>query len=118
MAVCARRRHGLRRDRAAGLSTGCFISGYRGSPLGGYDQQLVKARKHLDRHGVVFQPGLNEDLAATAVWGSTFVVTKGSLQDLAPAAFLVWRFGIAAVILMAARPARVRARFQARYRLS
>ena len=54
-------------------------------------------------------PALVALVAATAVWGSTFVVTKGSLQDLAPAAFLVWRFGIAAVILMAARPARVRA---------
>jgi indolepyruvate ferredoxin oxidoreductase len=60
----------MRRDRAAGLNTGGFISGYRGSPLGGYDQQLVKARKHLDRHDVIFQPGLNEDLAAAAVWGS------------------------------------------------
>jgi indolepyruvate ferredoxin oxidoreductase len=60
----------IRRDRAAGLNTAAFISGYRGSPLGGYDQQLVRARKFLDRHDVVFQPGLNEDLAATAVWGS------------------------------------------------
>ncbi|MBL4930078.1 indolepyruvate ferredoxin oxidoreductase family protein [Fuscibacter oryzae] len=60
----------MRRDRAAGLNTAGFISGYRGSPLGGYDQQLVKARRFLDRHDVVFQPGLNEDLAATAVWGS------------------------------------------------
>jgi indolepyruvate ferredoxin oxidoreductase len=60
----------MRRDRAAGLNTATFISGYRGSPLGGYDQQLVKAKKFLDRHEVVFQPGLNEDLAATAVWGS------------------------------------------------
>ena len=60
----------LRRDRAAGLNTGAFISGYRGSPLGNYDQQLMQARRFLEPAGVVFQPGLNEDLAATAVWGS------------------------------------------------
>ncbi|MBN8933824.1 MAG: indolepyruvate ferredoxin oxidoreductase family protein, partial [Rhizobium pusense] len=60
----------MRRDRAAGLNTGSFISGYRGSPLGGYDQQLTNARKHLQKHDIIFQPGLNEDLAATAVWGS------------------------------------------------
>ncbi|WP_082652543.1 indolepyruvate ferredoxin oxidoreductase family protein [Aureimonas sp. AU12] len=60
----------MRRDRAAGLNTGAFISGYRGSPLGGYDQQLMKERKILDAEGIVFQPGINEDLAATAVWGS------------------------------------------------
>ena len=58
------------RDRAAGLNTAGFISGYRGSPLGGLDQALWKARKHLERHQIVFKPGLNEDLAATAVWGT------------------------------------------------
>src|ERR1700758_3777682 len=58
------------RDKAAGLNTAGFISGYRGSPLGGLDQSLWKAKKHLAAHQVVFQPGVNEDLAATAVWGS------------------------------------------------
>jgi indolepyruvate ferredoxin oxidoreductase len=60
----------IRRDRAAGLNTAGFISGYRGSPLGGYDQQLFAARKHLAEYNIKFQPGVNEDLAATAVWGS------------------------------------------------
>ncbi len=60
----------IRRDRAAGLNTAGFVSGYRGSPLGGYDQQLMAARRHLDAHGVKFQPGVNEDLAATAIWGT------------------------------------------------
>src|SRR5215831_4502126 len=60
----------IRRDRAAGLNTAGFISGYRGSPLGGYDQQLFAARKHLQQYNIKFQPGVNEDLAATAVWGS------------------------------------------------
>jgi indolepyruvate ferredoxin oxidoreductase len=58
------------RDRAAGLNTAGFISGYRGSPLGGFDQQLWAARKFLEPENILFQPGLNEDLAATAVWGS------------------------------------------------
>ncbi len=58
------------RDRAAGLNTAGFVSGYRGSPLGGLDQTLWKAKKHLASHDIVFQPGVNEDLAATAVWGS------------------------------------------------
>ncbi len=62
-----------RRDRAAGLNTAGFISGYRGSPLGGYDLALWSAKKHLDAHDIVFQPGINEDLAATAVWGSQSV---------------------------------------------
>src|SRR5699024_7452958 len=52
------------------LHTGGFISGYRGSPLGGYDLALWQAEKYLKQAGVHFQPGLNEDLAATAVWGS------------------------------------------------
>jgi indolepyruvate ferredoxin oxidoreductase len=60
----------IRRDRAMGLNTAGFISGYRGSPLGGYDQQLFAARKHLEQYGIKFQPGVNEDLAATAIWGS------------------------------------------------
>jgi len=58
------------RDRTAGLNTGGFISGYRGSPLGGYDIALWQARRFLERADIHFQPGLNEDLAATAIWGS------------------------------------------------
>src|SRR6201990_1596544 len=58
------------RDLAAGLNTGGFISGYRGSPLGGFDQALWKAKAHLAEHHIHFTPGVNEELAATAVWGS------------------------------------------------
>jgi indolepyruvate ferredoxin oxidoreductase len=58
------------RDVLAGLNTAGFVSGYRGSPLGALDQSLWKAQKFLDRAHIKFQPGLNEDLAATAVWGS------------------------------------------------
>jgi indolepyruvate ferredoxin oxidoreductase len=59
-----------RLDRRAGLNTAGFISGYRGSPLGGYDQQLERAKRFLDAHDVKFWEGVNEDLGATAVWGS------------------------------------------------
>ena len=59
-----------RRDLLAGLNTAGYISGYRGSPVGGYDQALWKARSHLKEHHIKFQPGLNEDLAATAIWGT------------------------------------------------
>ena len=58
------------RDRAAGLNTAGFISGYRGSPLGSYDSALWQAKALLEQNDIRFQPGLNEDLAATAVWGS------------------------------------------------
>jgi indolepyruvate ferredoxin oxidoreductase len=58
------------RDALAGLKTGGFVSGYRGSPLGALDQSLWKARTFLERANVVFQPGLNEDLAATSIWGT------------------------------------------------
>ena len=57
-------------DRRAKMNTAGFISGYRGSPVGGLDQQLWRAQKFLDKHSIVFKPGLNEDLAVTAVWGS------------------------------------------------
>jgi indolepyruvate ferredoxin oxidoreductase len=57
------------RDRDAGLHTAGFISGYRGSPLGGLDQQLWRAESWLRERNIHFQPGLNEELAATAVWG-------------------------------------------------
>jgi indolepyruvate ferredoxin oxidoreductase len=58
------------RDLAAGLNTGGFISGYRGSPLGMYDNALWTAKRYLKENNIHFQPGLNEDLAATSVWGS------------------------------------------------
>ena len=58
------------RDVLAGINTGGFVSGYRGSPLGSVDQALFSAKSHLSKSGVVFQPGINEDLAATAVWGT------------------------------------------------
>ncbi|GAB2487000.1 indolepyruvate ferredoxin oxidoreductase family protein [Comamonas humi] len=58
------------RDALQGLNTAGFISGYRGSPLGGYDQALWAAKKYLKENHIEFQPGVNEELGATAVWGS------------------------------------------------
>jgi indolepyruvate ferredoxin oxidoreductase len=76
------------RDLAAGLNTACFISGYRGSPLGGFDQALWKAGKHLEEHHIHFQPGVNEELAATAVWGSQQVgLFAGAKYD---GVFAIW----------------------------
>ncbi|MNG72189.1 indolepyruvate ferredoxin oxidoreductase [compost metagenome] len=70
------------RDLAAGLNTAGFISGYRGSPLGGFDQALWKARDHLKAQQVTFHPGLNEDLAATSVWGTQQVnLFEGARYD-------------------------------------
>ncbi|KEA65329.1 Indolepyruvate ferredoxin oxidoreductase [Marinobacterium lacunae] len=70
------------RDRAAGLNTAGFISGYRGSPLGGFDKTLWQVRDYLKRHNITFQPGVNEDLGATAVWGSQQVnVFEGAKYD-------------------------------------
>ncbi|WP_247875943.1 indolepyruvate ferredoxin oxidoreductase family protein [Azospirillum sp. TSH100] len=64
-------------DRRAGLNTAGFVSGYRGSPLGGLDQALWQARKHLDAHAIRFVPGVNEDLGATAVMGTQQVESSG-----------------------------------------
>ncbi|HLX28238.1 MAG TPA: indolepyruvate ferredoxin oxidoreductase family protein [Casimicrobiaceae bacterium] len=76
------------RDKEAGLNTGGFVSGYRGSPLGGLDQALWKAQKFLDRAQIKFQPGLNEDLAATAVWGTQQVTMyEGATVD---GVFAMW----------------------------
>ncbi|WP_137817390.1 indolepyruvate ferredoxin oxidoreductase family protein [Pseudomonas sp. 2FG] len=58
------------RDRAHGLNTACFISGYRGSPLGNLDKSLWEAKPFLQENAIHFQPGVNEELAATSVWGS------------------------------------------------
>ena len=60
----------IRRDQSMGLNTGGFISGYRGSPLGLLDKTLTLAQPYLDQYNIRFQPGVNEELAATMVWGS------------------------------------------------
>ncbi len=65
--LCLMQRQG---DRRAGLNTACFVSGYRGSPLGTVDREFWRAEEFLKKHHIHFQPGVNEDLAATAIWGS------------------------------------------------
>jgi len=70
------------RDQAAGLDTGGFISGYRGSPLGRYDMELWAQQARLEANNIHFMPGVNEDLAITAVWGSQYVgLLPGSSVD-------------------------------------
>ena len=76
------------RDLAAGLRTAGFISGYRGSPLGGFDKTLWQAQEFLEAHHIFFQPGVNEDLAATSVWGSQQVdLFEGAEYD---GVFAMW----------------------------
>ena len=73
------------RDATAGLNTAGFVTGYRGSPLGGIDTAYWRAEKHLKQHNIHFQAAVNEDLAATAVWGSQQV-------GLFPGRKTRWRF--------------------------
>jgi indolepyruvate ferredoxin oxidoreductase len=75
------------RDQRNGLNTGGFICGYRGSPLGTYDLELWRIQERLTAVNVRFQPGINEDLAATAVWGTQYV-------NLYPGATVDGVFGI------------------------
>jgi indolepyruvate ferredoxin oxidoreductase len=65
------------RDRRAGLNTGGYVTGYRGSPLGGLDQQMMRAGRQLEAGDIKFQPGINEELAATALWGSQQAELRG-----------------------------------------
>ena len=62
-----------RQDRQAGLNTRGLVSGYPGSPLGGLDHELHRAKSFLDTDGILFQPAVNEELAATALWGSQHI---------------------------------------------
>ncbi|MFO6463545.1 indolepyruvate ferredoxin oxidoreductase family protein [Jannaschia sp. KMU-145] len=65
------------RDRDAGLNTAGYCTGYRGSPLGGVDLNMAKAQKVLTENDITFQPGMNEDLAVTALWGSQQAELRG-----------------------------------------
>jgi indolepyruvate ferredoxin oxidoreductase len=64
-------------DRRNGLNTAGFVTGYRGSPLGGLDSQFLRAKSFLEKSDIRFQGGINEDLAATAVWGSQQAELRG-----------------------------------------
>ena len=76
------------RDEQAGLNTAGFVSGYRGSPLGGLDENLWKAKGHLEAKNIQFVPGVNEDLAATAVWGTQTVDLIGPAKH--DGVFAMW----------------------------
>jgi indolepyruvate ferredoxin oxidoreductase len=76
------------RDKAQGLNTAGFVSGYRGSPLGGLDEALWKAQSHLEANTIKFLPGVNEELAATAVWGTQQVHLTG--ESKVDGVFAMW----------------------------
>ena len=65
------------RDRVAGWTTAGYVTGYRGSPLGGVDMQMARAQRWLEAARIRFEPGLNEDLAATAIWGTQQAGLRG-----------------------------------------
>ena len=77
-----------RRDKKKNLNTACYISGYRGSPLGGYDQQIIKNKKYLNENNIFFQPGINEELAATSLWGTQQVNLRK--KDKYDGVFGIW----------------------------
>ncbi|WP_286240180.1 indolepyruvate ferredoxin oxidoreductase family protein [Neptuniibacter halophilus] len=76
------------KDQAAGLNTAGYISGYRGSPIGTYDMELSKNKKMLEAADIIFQPGVNEDLAATAVWGTQQIESEA--QKKFDGVFSIW----------------------------
>ena len=78
------------RDALVGKNTAGFISGYRGSPLGGYDQALWKAKKYLQAQNIVFNPGVNEELAATAIWGTQQLGFAPKEQQKFDGVFGIW----------------------------
>ena len=75
-------------DRAAGLNTAGFISGYRGSPLGGYDHELWRAKQFLEKDNIEFLPAVNEELAATAIHGTQQV--EGDPNRTVDGVFGIW----------------------------
>ena len=77
-----------RRDEEAGLNTAGYVTGYRGSPLATYDLQLMRGRKWLETANIRFQPGLNEDLALTSVWGSQQAEARGDGKH--DGVFAIW----------------------------
>ena len=68
------------RDRAAGLDTACYVTGYRGSPMHNIDKELWSANRFLSGSGIHFQPAINEDLAATAIWGTQQATAFGDCR--------------------------------------
>ena len=68
------------RDRAAGLDTACYVTGYRGSPMHNIDKELWSAKRFLPDSNIHFQPAINEDLAATAIWGTQQATAFGDCR--------------------------------------